>query len=250
MQWQLPWTVTPKPVTVETMELRRRRYEEYAVYVTDEPTRRAMLRGLGRVSQLLKKEDATGAKSHLEVVKHAYSMARHRNLVLKYRSTFGATTAIVQLLLLCAAMYIGNACVFEAADASSTKFKVFLATIGGGLGGVAIVILGLLGIQIQTSATVHRNVWYVLKPISGCIMGLVTYLALEVAAQTLAGGSSTSANSNPRLFTAFLTGFLGGFFETFANRSLLRAAKLDEPSTPARTPVSQPSAPTPPSRPQ
>ncbi len=235
-QWRtymkMPWLPEPEQVNVETMDLRCRKYEEYAVYVTDEPTRRKMLRGISRAKKLIGKDDARGAKSHLEIVKHDYTMARHRNLVLKYRSTFGAGLAIFQLIVLCVVLFFGTDYKFK----SAVNYNVFLATLGGGLGGIAIVILGLLGVRIQTSATIHRNVWFVLKPVSGCIMGLVTYIALEVAAQTLAGGTTSPANSATKSYAVFLTGFLGGFFETFANRSLMRVAKLDDSPTPSPAP--------------
>lgn len=228
--FKFPWNAEPEPVNIETIELRRRKYEEYAVYVTDEAARRAIMRGLNRVSALLKDGDPVKAKSHIEGVKHAYAMARHRNMVLKYRTTFGSCLVFAQLVLLCMVFWIGINEFFT--DSASTDYKIFLSIIGGGLGGIALVILGLLGIQIQTTATIHRNVWYTLKPVSGCIMGLISYLAVEVVTQTVTGGasgvSSAATATTARPFSAFLIGFLGGFFETFANRALLRAAKIDE----------------------
>ena len=233
---KLPWTKDPEVVNVDTMEQRRQNYEEYAVYVTDEEARRTMLRGLHRVVTLLKANDPVGAKSHLEIVKHAYTMARYRNQVLKYRSTRGGSIALGQLALLCIVFAIGHGC--WPTPSEETSYKLFLSVAGGGLGGIAIVILSLLGIQIQTSATIHRDVWYVLKPVSGYIMGLVTYLAVEVGTQAIGGkGQTTDAQTVTiaKPFAVFLIGFLGGFFETFANKTLLSAAKLGETPTPSAT---------------
>ena len=214
----------PEKITPELMQQRVRKYEEYAVYVTDERTREEMLNGLAHISAALKEGDLTTAKSDMEIVKHIYVMARYSNKVLKYKSYEEGAIALLHLTALCVAFAIGYNYMKPAFD--TTSYKVFLAIIGGGLGGIAIVVLGLLGVQVQTSAMIHRRAWFVLKPISGAIMGLVTYCAVDIAAQTIAGGSSAGSIARP--FAAFLLGFLGGFFETFANKALLRAAKLEE----------------------
>lgn len=221
-------------IDFDSVEKKRRKYEEYAVYVTDEKARATMLRGLVRVSSLMQAEKFVEAKSHLQVVRHAYAMARFRNRVLKYRSTFGGWISVTYLVALGAAFAIGHNIID--ARAESYQDEIFLAATGGGLGGIALVILGLLGIQIktQTSATIHRNIWYVMKPVSGSIMGLVTYLAVELTAQTLfrGAGAGTSEPGSLAINTApmavFFVGFLGGFFETFANKALLRAAGFAE----------------------
>jgi len=204
------------------LERRRRRYEENAVYVTDKGARAAMLRGLVRVAALLKANKYTEAQSHLEVVKHAYVMARYNNGVLKYRTTFGGWIAVGYLVLFAVPFWVGSR---TPCDPNLMQCRTMLAILGGGLGGTALVILGILGANVQTSAVIHRNVWYIFKPISGCMMGLVTYLAVELGAVTLAGGTA-------KPIAVFLVGFLGGFFEVFANRALLKAAGLDEPGKP------------------
>src|SRR5215510_3681487 len=175
----------PEKITPELMQQRVRKYEEYAVYVTDERTREEMLNGLAHISAALKEGDLTTAKSDMEIVKHIYVMARYSNKVLKYKSYEEGAIALLHLTALCVAFAIGYNYMKPAFD--TTSYKVFLAIIGGGLGGIAIVILGLLGVQLQTSATIHRRAWFVLKPISGAIMGLVTYCAVDIGAQTIAG---------------------------------------------------------------
>jgi hypothetical protein len=90
--FKFPWQ-KPEEITREAIEQRRRKYEEYAVYVTDEETRKAMLAGLDRVSEALDAKDPVAAKSHIEIVKHAYAMARYRNKVLKYKSFRGGAIA-------------------------------------------------------------------------------------------------------------------------------------------------------------
>ena len=142
-----------------------------------------------------------------------YTLARIHHQVYYYRSTKGMLFAL-GLMFICT---VGVLAVWLFEGSIQLDGRLLLALFGGGLGGCAAVLVQVIDVT-PDSEVVSKAPWYVIKPVLGAVLGLVTYFVL-VSGIGLASGSSSEVTPQ----AAVVVGFLAGFFESFSKGILARA---------------------------
>ncbi len=199
----------------EVTELRQAldRFENDASRIIQDKYRQHALDAIQKAWAALGQNDIRQAKSYLYEAHHYFDLARYNNQVIFYHSWHAFAISSAYFLLFCGIVALAFWIVPVRQDALA--LSVFIAFAGGGIGGVAAVLSKAVGLHLQTQAITARKTWYTIKPTLGAIMGLATYLAVLSGLSLLAGPFQVS-----NLPGAFLTGFLGGYLESFSTRLL------------------------------
>jgi hypothetical protein len=189
------------------------RSENDASRIIADKYRQHVLDAIQKAWTALGQNDVRQARRHLYEAQHHFDLARYNNQVIFYHSWHAFAISIVYFLLFCG--IAASAIWVVPIRQSALALSVFIAFAGGGIGGVAAVLSKAVGIHLETQAITTRITWYTIKPTLGAIMGLATYLAVLSGLSLLAGPFQVS-----NLPGAFLTGFLGGYLESFSTRLL------------------------------
>jgi len=199
----------------ETERLRRKieHREQDTRLVVRQRRREKMMRAIHQAYDALEQNNIQQAKTHLYEAEYQFLMARYEGKVISYATAIAGLVSGFYLLTFIAAAVL--AVWYAPIREDSLIFPIVLAAVGGGIGGVTAVISNVLGIRLETQAITTRQTWYVAKPVLGAIMGMVTYFAL-VSGLSLLSGSFEIEN----MMAVFLTGFLGGYLESFSTRVL------------------------------
>lgn len=189
-------------------------YRSRTAYVTDSRRLKRMQEHLHQAQQHLEKDELTEAFDSYYLAKREYLVARKRRQVFFYRSPFGmalATALAFAFTIVILGVWLGQ-------DALDSGIAPLLAALGGGIGGCAAVLIQAIDVEPE-SETVSKPPWYVIKPILGGALGLITYFAVVSGLNVIAEGAQVTSFE-----AAVVIGFLAGFFESFSTGVLARAA--------------------------
>jgi len=198
--------------------------EAQAQHVLNEEYRQHINQAVQQGWVNIEQGDLHKAKSNLYEARHYFDKARYEDSVIFYSTPLAITYSVFYLILF-------SSIIILAPKITQTTESIFvspllIAIAGGGIGGTTAVLSKIVGIRLKTQAITSRITWYGIKPILGAIMGTVTYIAI-LAGLTIFTESMIVNN----LTGVFLTGFLGGYLESFSTRVLNELAeKMEETS--------------------
>jgi hypothetical protein len=188
------------------------RAEANARHVLRKGYRQSITRATENAWQAIEHDDFRTATSCLYEAEHYFDKARYENLVIFYNTPLALMWSVFYL-----AFFIGI--VFFAsrfyASQENIIFPILIALAGGGIGGATAVLSKIVGLHLKTLAITTRVTWYFTKPILGAVMGTLTYFAILSGLTVFA--DVPKINNVPGVF---LTGFLGGYLESFSTRIL------------------------------
>lgn len=215
----------------EVAQLQREleRWERDARFVNQRKRRQYITESIQQAWIELEQNNIRQAKSHLYEAQHHYALARIKNQVLFYKNVEAVGLSLVYLILF--SLTLAFAVWYAPIRGDGVVFPILLSLSGGGIGGVTAVLSKVIGIRLETQASTSRMAWYIIKPLLGGIMGLVTYFAFLSGLSLLSGTLQID-----NLSGVFLIGFLGGYLEGFSTRVLNeladRVAGAKEPEIP------------------
>lgn len=198
---------------VKQLQRKLERCERDARYVSQQKRRQDVIEAIRQAWLELEQDNIRQAKTHLHEAKYHFALARVRNQLLFYRTAEALGISVVYLILFLSVT--ASAIWLVPIERGDIVFSILIALSGGGIGGVTTVLSKVVGLQLETQAVTNRVTWYIVKPILGAIMGLVTYFAVLSGLSLL-----SNALQIDNLSGVFLIGFLGGYFESFSTRVL------------------------------
>ena len=202
-------------ISQTSLERRVRRYWEQTAYITDAEVSERMRTYLTQSKVAAESGDLQTAHDAFLQAKREYILARKNRQIYYWRSWPGMIAALFLLLLFCGAVVI----VFTFRNSlQSSQLLLIVAGLGGGIGGCVAVLLNVINVD-PNSEVVSKAPWYVIKPILGAALGMVTYLAVALGVDVLSKNGSVDS-----LEGATVIGFLAGFFESFSKGVLARFA--------------------------
>lgn len=219
-----------KPDRRKTLELDLEYYWSQMAYIKSATRLNSMRNYLLETQKCLEDGRLTEGFDALNRAKRELILARTKGQIYYYRNTRGmllATTLVVVFSLgllgfwLLQDQLVSSIVIkpqIPSFDSIALTIAPFLAALGGGIGGCAAVLIRAIDVDPELEV-VSKSLWYVIKPVLGAALGLITYFAVVSGLSLLATGAKVDNFAG-----AVVIGFLAGFFETFSTGILARIA--------------------------
>jgi uncharacterized integral membrane protein len=195
-------------------------YWEEAPYIIHPERAEKMRSFLARAQQQAEAGELQQAIDSFCQAKREMILARKARQIFYWRSWSGMLLALFLLLLFSLVV----ALTLFGKPFDEPLRLMFLAFLGGGLGGCVAVLLQAIDVDPE-SETVSKRLWYFVKPILGAVLGFITYIAVDLTIGILANKAQVASQGG-----AIVVGFLAGFFESFSKGVLARIAGQYSPS--------------------
>jgi uncharacterized membrane protein required for colicin V production len=189
------------------------RAEANARHVLHKEYRQSIKRAVENAWQAIENDDLRTASSYLYEAEHYFDKARYENLVIFYNTPLAIMWSVLYLAFFIGIVFFASQ--FYPNQENNITFPILIALAGGGIGGATAVLSKIVGLHLKTQAITTRVTWYFIKPILGAIMGTLTYFAILSGLTIFT--DTPKVNNVPGVF---LTGFLGGYLESFSTRIL------------------------------
>jgi hypothetical protein len=206
--------IQKKSSDYESLKGRLEGYRSRMAYVTSSKRLTKMKNHLLVAQQHLDNGELPQAFEAFYLAKREFILARKNRQVYYFRSSLGMLLAVALAFL----FSIGILGLWLLQDTLTLTIAPLLAALGGGIGGSAAVLIQAIDVDPETEA-VSQTPWYVIKPILGAALGLITYFAVVSGLNVIAQGAEVSNFEG-----AVVIGFLAGFFESFSTGILARIA--------------------------
>lgn len=209
------WPFRKKLNRKERLKLDLDYYWEESAYITNQNQLDKMRQFLLQSQNCYEQEQFDLGFDALYLARRELNLARKKRQIYYRRVWTGMYAAL--FLLISFSLIILGLWVFQGSFQLSAIMPI-LAALGGGIGGCTAVLIQAIDVNPE-SETVSKFLWYIIKPVLGAALGIITYFVI------LAGFNLLSSGANVNNFPgAVVIGFLAGFFESFSKGVLARVA--------------------------
>jgi hypothetical protein len=190
-------------------------YWSQTAYVLDAETADRLREYLLQAEKYLEDGSLTEAKAAYYRAKRVHILARKDRRVYYSRNVFGMMLTLIFIPIFGIGI-LGLWLNIE--DLNVLRIGPLLAALGGGIGGCTAVLVQVIDVDPE-SEVVSKKPWYVIKPILGAALGLITYFTVVSGLNIIAAGAQVNNFEG-----AVTIGFLAGFVESFSIGILTRVA--------------------------